>query len=270
LNTSKFDLAFLLTENTNPDGNPAGLDGHIEYAHDLFDESTAEQIAKRLVSLLRQVAADDGRRVEDFDLLLEGEREWLLDEKAIGDAPIETAGTVVEAFAAQVAARADVPAVIAGEDSWTYAELDARTNRLARHLIHQGLATGDRAAVALPRSPDLIEAFLAVAKTGATFVPIDTGHPTSRIKHLLTDSNPALLITTSDFAPPTHSAVRIDIDDPGTVKETAELAKDSLTDVERGGSLTPASGFYLMYTSGSTGTPKGVLTPHSAVTALAA
>ncbi|MEO3756640.1 amino acid adenylation domain-containing protein, partial [Streptomyces sp. B6B3] len=270
LSSVQFDLTFGLSERTGMNGNPAGVDGYIEYAHDLFDESTAERIAERLIRVLRQVAADDGRRVEDFDVLLEGERDWLLDEKAVGDTPAKTAGTVVEAFAAQVAAHPDTTAVIAGENSWTYAELDARTNQLARHLLRQGLAAGGRVAVALRRSPDLIETFLAVAKTGATFVPIDTGHPTGRIQHLLADSDPTLLITTSDFAPPTHSAVRIDIDDPGTVKETAELAKDPLTDVERGGSLTPASGFYLMYTSGSTGTPKGVLTPHSAVTALAA
>ncbi|MEO3756663.1 AMP-binding protein, partial [Streptomyces sp. B6B3] len=156
-------------------------------------------------------------------------------------------------------------AVIAGQDSWTYADLDARTNRLAHHLLGLGLAPGDRAAVALPRSPNLIEAFLAVAKTGAAFVPIDTGHPTSRIKHLLTDSNPTLLITTSDFAPPTHPAVRIDIDDADTTTALAAHSDGSLPCA-----ATPTSGFYLMYTSGSTGTPKGVLTPHGAVTALAA
>ncbi|MEO3756631.1 amino acid adenylation domain-containing protein, partial [Streptomyces sp. B6B3] len=242
----------------------------LSYRPDLFDRSTAERLTERLIRVLRQVAADDGRRVEDFDLLLEGERDWLLGEVAVGDVPADSASTAVEAFAAQVAARPDATAVIAGENSWTYAELDARTNRLARHLLGLGLAPGDRAAVALPRSPDLIETFLAVTKTGATFVPIDTSHPPSRIKHLLTDSNPTLLITTSDFQPPTHPATQVLLDDPETAKEVAGRPSTPVDDTERGGSLTPASGFYLMYTSGSTGTPKGVLTPHSAVTALAA
>ncbi|MEO3756638.1 condensation domain-containing protein, partial [Streptomyces sp. B6B3] len=118
---------------------------------DLVDESTAGQLAERLIRVLRQVAADDERRVEDFDVLLEGERDWLLGEVAVGDVPAESASTVVEAFAAQVAAHPNATAVIAGQDSWTYADLDARTNRLAHHLLGLGLAPGDRAAVALPR-----------------------------------------------------------------------------------------------------------------------
>ncbi|HWC82838.1 MAG TPA: amino acid adenylation domain-containing protein, partial [Pseudonocardiaceae bacterium] len=233
--TVQFDLAFGFWETPGPDG----LDGYVEFAHDLFDRSTVEEIAARLIQVLGQVAADPARPVAKLDVLLPGEREWLLDDAGIGDDGVTA--TVSGLFAAQVAQTPDATAIVSGEQTLTYAQLDARANGLARHLVERGAQVGDRIGVALPRSTDQVIALLAVAKTGGVFVPIDISYPQKRIRQIIDDAAPVIVLDNID--------------------EFGDGAPFSVP-------VSPDCGLYVMYTSGSTGKPKGVLTTHRAVAGL--
>ncbi|MEZ7154950.1 non-ribosomal peptide synthase/polyketide synthase [Streptomyces sp. MAD19A] len=238
LGAAKFDLLFRFAEQREADGTPAGMRGALEYSTALFDPSTIEVVAERLVRVLEAVAADPQRRVGDVDVLSDAERELVLGEW------IDTAREVnVEAlpqlFEAQAARTPDAPAV----DGLTYAEVDARANRLARLLTGQGAGPETRVAVLLPRSAELVCVLLAVMKTGAAYVPVDPAYPTDRIDYIVRDAKPALVIDEAWLSQ----------------AETDGVSAESLAAV----SLSwPA---YVIYTSGSTGRPKGVVVEHRSV-----
>ncbi|WP_097982615.1 amino acid adenylation domain-containing protein [Streptomyces sp. f150] len=148
-----------------------------------------------------------------------------------------------EAFAAQVAARPEAPALTAGSTTLSYAELDARAEALADGLYAHGVRAGDLVGLCLPRSTDLVAAMLAVLKADAVHVPLDPEHPADRRERTARDAG-----------------VRLIVEDP------APLIGHPPRPAAPGGE--PGSPAYVIHTSGSTGRPKGVVVPHGNVTAL--
>ncbi len=236
--TAKFDLFF----NIIPDAS-GRAHGRLEYATELFDHATAVEIVDRFVRILERVVRDPGGSVADLDLLDEDERRWLLHTVNDTAEPTLEQG-LVEVVARQVGARPDALAVIAEEESLTYQELDARSNRLAHWLIDRGVRPESLVAVSLPRTVDLVVALLAVLKSGAAYVPIDPDHPRSRIDHILSDARPALVLDTDLLA----------VADAAPGAESAPAVR-----------ILPDSIAYVIYTSGSTGNPKGVAVSHAAL-----
>ncbi|MFC7642232.1 AMP-binding protein [Streptosporangium lutulentum] len=231
--TAKFDLSFDFVE--QGDGN--GIQGWIEYSADLFDHDTVERIARRLVRLLHQVVADPGRPVRELEVLDERERELVVGEWNDTARAVE-ATTLPELFRAQAARTPDALALVSGEERLTYAELDARVERVARTLAGMGADPERTVAVALPRSTELVVALLAVHRTGAAYLPLDADYPRERVAFMLDDARPVCVL--SDGLP----------DGP-----PGELP----------GSYDPRHPAYVIYTSGSTGRPKGVVVPHEGI-----
>ncbi|MEV5650885.1 amino acid adenylation domain-containing protein [Nocardia sp. NPDC052254] len=179
-----------------------------------------------------------------------------------------TLGAVLTASAAAVP---DADAVTFGSDTLTYAELDRRSNRLARLLLARRGPAGAVMACALPRSLDAIVAVWAAAKAAITFMPIDPGLPPDRIGFLLSDSGAALGLTNADAAHrlPGHVDWLV-LDDPATRDALDTVSGAAVTDSERAATTTPDHTAYLIYTSGSTGTPKGVPVTHRGLADLVA
>ncbi|EST31002.1 non-ribosomal peptide synthetase, partial [Streptomyces roseochromogenus] len=166
---ARFDLTVHVQESRDDEGEPAGLDGVVEYRTDLFDPATAQAIARRFVRLLEGVAADPRCPIGDLDLLDDSERGALMPVPQ----PLPGDGTLAARFAAQAARTPDATAVTCGTERLSYRELDARSNRLARLLREHGAGPERHVALLLPRSADLAVAVLAVLKTGAAYVPLD-------------------------------------------------------------------------------------------------
>ncbi|MEU5100840.1 amino acid adenylation domain-containing protein [Streptomyces sp. NPDC021354] len=228
-----FDLAFDFAEQ-EPDGR---LHGRIAYRPDLFDAHTAESLARRLVRLLEHVAADPEQPVGRLDVLVADERAWAVD--GWNDTAQEVPSTTLpELFRAQVARTPDATALVFRDERLTYADLDARVERLARVLAGKGAGPGETVAVALPRSVELVATLLAVHRTGAAYLPLDTQYPAERTAFMLDDARPVLVL---DGAAPDGP--------PG------ELPK----------AYAPNLPAYVIYTSGSTGRPKGVVVPHAGI-----
>ncbi|KOV91513.1 MULTISPECIES: amino acid adenylation domain-containing protein, partial [unclassified Streptomyces] len=169
-------------------------------------------------------------------------------------------------FAEQAAATPDAVAVIAGDTSLTYAELDRRANRLAHVLLRRGAGPDRMVALALPRSAELVVALLAVLKSGAAYLPLDPDHPAGRLAYVLQDARPALLLTTlatDSRAPDGGSAERLVLDSPDVHALLAACPDTDPAETGHAGPPAPETAAYAIYTSGSTGRPKGVVVPHA-------
>jgi amino acid adenylation domain-containing protein len=276
---AQFDLTFILTERHGPDGEPAGLAGEVEYARELFDEPTVTTLAGRLVAFLDAVTRQPGAPIGEVEILTPAERAQLATWNE-NLAPVPDAD-LVELFERQVAAGPDRPALTArgtapgdtapGDTALSYAELNARANRLARLLVEMGAGPERLVAVALERTVDLVVAVLAVLKAGAAYLPVDVRYPAERIEFMLTDASPVLVITTSAAAGVVRGGVpRVLLDDPETVERLAGYTGGDVADADRRGRVLAGHPAYVIYTSGSTGVPKGVLVPRGNVVALLA
>ncbi|MEU6371506.1 amino acid adenylation domain-containing protein, partial [Streptomyces sp. NPDC046931] len=265
--TAKFDLQLSVHEQQDTEGGPAGLVGVFEFATDLFDRVSVEELAGRFGRLLSVVVADPDVRVGRLEVLSGDERAGLLSGWQGERVEVPWASLPV-VFERQVGRAPDAVAVSFEGVGLSYAGLNARANRLARFLVGCGVGPEERVALVLPRSVELVTAMLAVLKAGAAYVPVDPQYPAERIAFMLRDAAPAVVITAE--------AVRHAVPEGVTALVLEEIAdvvaaesEADLTDVDRRAVLSPLHPAYVIYTSGSTGRPKGVVVGHAGVVNLA-
>ncbi|HJY95963.1 MAG TPA: AMP-binding protein, partial [Streptosporangiaceae bacterium] len=174
-----------------------------------------------------------------------------------------------ELFEVQAARTPDAPAVVHAGMTISYAELNARANRLARYLVSLGAGPERLVAVAMPRSPDMIVAVLAVLKAGGAYVPVDPAYPADRIAFMLADARAVAVLTTVAAGRDLPDGTpQVALDDPAIVTAVSRLADDDLAGAERPGQLRVSNPAYVIYTSGSTGRPKGVVIEQHSVVGL--
>lgn len=218
------------------DGNPA-----------LYDDAGLAAHQERFLRLLERLATSDPHLpLGAHAIATAGERALVLDEFNRTDHPVP-ATTLIGPIEAQAARTPDAAALVYGATSLTYAELDARANRLAHHLQSLGAGPGSSVAVSVPRSTDLIVSLLAVLKAGAAYLPLDPDYPAPRLAYMLDDASPVCAVTDRpgrlpDGATPVVCLDGLDLSDRPAVTPAR--------------ALTPAHPAYVIYTSGSTGGPR--------------
>ncbi|MCK9896366.1 amino acid adenylation domain-containing protein [Frankia sp. AgB32] len=170
-------------------------------------------------------------------------------------------------FQTQVIRTPRAPAIAHRTTTLTYAELNARVNQLAHLLIRRGAGPERIVALMVPRSIDMVVAVLAVLKTGAAYLPIDTEYPRERISYLFLDARPFLALTTEAAAGSLvpRAVDVISLDHPATQIELDHESTADPADTQRTSPLTARSPAYVIYTSGSTGRPKGVVVEHRGI-----
>ncbi|MFG2572651.1 amino acid adenylation domain-containing protein [Streptomyces sp. NPDC048481] len=213
-----------------------------------FDRAQGAAIAARFLQVLETVADDPDLLVGRIDVTLPAEREQVVEAWNATDLELPAA-VLPELLDAQAARTPDRVALVLEGEEVTYADLHARADRMARHLVGRGAGPGKLVALALPRSVELLVALLAIVKTGAAYLPVDVGYPADRIAHMLADAAPICVLDSAYLA----------------ATDTTGHADVPLTDADRLRPLHPSDPAYVMYTSGSTGRPKGVVIPHAAV-----
>ncbi|MEV7142385.1 amino acid adenylation domain-containing protein [Streptomyces tauricus] len=242
------------------------LKGKLSYATDLFDGATAERFVAVFKSVLETIAAGPEARVGDLHLLPAPESRQL-DAWSCGETRDVPGENLDELMRRQVAASPDAVAVIADDGTeLTYGDLDTRVNALAHLLAREGVRVGDRVAVALPRSADLVVALAGVIRAGAAYVPIDPDYPAERVKHILADAEPRAVITdrrSADVQVLTDHRVRILFIDDESVRQYLDAGVIDPPRVLR--PLLPTDAAYVIFTSGTTGRPKGVQINHRAI-----
>ncbi len=255
--TAKFELTLHLAEGAE------SVDGWIEYNADLFEAATVERMAEQLGSLLKAFPAGLDRLAADLPFLPESQVRALLADGDGGPGEPLAAECLHRLFEIQARQRPDAPAIAAGEERWTYRDLERHANRLAHAL--RGLGVGPEVPVALcmAKTPRRKAALLGILKAGGAYVPLDPSHPKERLAFMLEESAAPLLLTESALlsALPERREglllldgdLLLDGEWPGTPEQEAQGPPDGVT----GDNLA-----YVIYTSGSTGRPKGVLVPH--------
>ncbi|WP_346779946.1 amino acid adenylation domain-containing protein [Streptomyces sp. S3(2020)] len=244
------------------------LKGKLSYATDLFDGATAERFVAVFKSVLDTIAAGPEARVGDLDLLPAPESRQL-DAWSCGETLDVPTATLDELVRQQVTASPDAVAVIADDGTeLTYGDLDARVNALAHLLAREGVRVGDRVAVALPRSADLVVALAGVIRAGAAYVPIDPDYPAERVNHILADAEPRVVVTDRHTAGVHHHVltdhpVRILFIDDESARQHLDAGVIDPPRVSR--PLLPTDAAYVIFTSGTTGRPKGVQITHQAI-----
>ncbi|MFE5547316.1 amino acid adenylation domain-containing protein [Streptomyces sp. NPDC056534] len=268
IGTAKFDLVFSFTEHTSADGAADSLGCRLEFATELFDRETAERIADRLGRLVATLVAAPDRPLSEAGILTEDEHRLVLE--GFNGLPREVDEETLPAlFARWVAERPDAVAVVERSRSVTYAQLDARANRLARLLAARGVGAESVVGVAVPRSVDMIATVVAALKLGAAFLPLDLVHPGDRLSYMIENSGAAVVVGTEPVAgkiPDTDGVPVLLLDAPDTAAELDALPATP----PPGGPAGLDQAAYVIYTSGSTGRPKGVVVPHEGIASLVA
>ncbi|UYP21095.1 amino acid adenylation domain-containing protein [Rhodococcus sp. Z13] len=251
--TARLDVEVTVRERRSGAGTPAGLELILSHDTALLEPDTILRWGPWLMRILDAVTADP--TVQLGGIALRG-----ADPTPVGAARHLPAESLPELVAQRVADDPAALAVVGDGYSLTYGALWSRSGALAALLTDHGIGAEDVVAVALPRSPELVVAILAVTRAGGIYLPVDVTHPAARLQALVDDAQPALAVTTGvEFT----GVPTLRLDDPDVAARLADGA-----DFHR--PITSDRGAYLVYTSGSTGTPKGVLVTHRNVTSLLA
>ncbi|MCA1697298.1 MAG: AMP-binding protein, partial [Actinobacteria bacterium] len=233
------------------------------YDSALFDTATIQRMITHLHRLLEGITAQPDRSLAQLPWMSDAECHQVLVEWNDTNCELP-AGTVTSLFTAQVARTPQAIAVVSDEGSLSYAELDARANRLAHRLVRLGVGPECPVGLLMERSVDVVVAELAIVKAGGAYVPVDVRAPVSRMRLLLAQTKASVLVTDEVWATTAqhiHDGHRVVVDaDSAGLDEPADAP---LVQVR------PDNLVYVMYTSGSTGTPKGVAVRHRDVVALA-
>ena len=254
LGSSKFDLEMGMRD---VDG---GLGGTVIYNTDLFEPATIERMIRHFGNLARAVFADPERPIGELPLLDDEEAAEVLHDFAGSPVAVEPP-SVVEAIAGFATTTPQHVAVVSGQTAVTYQQLHVRAGRVAALLHQVGVGRGDRVAVMMEPSVDLIAVLLGTLYCGAAYIPVDPALPDERIRFILDDAGPAAFFVDQVDEVDWASAL------PG------ELLSGILGDagpVAAAQIPAPSEAAYVIYTSGSTGRPKGVVVHHGALAALVA
>jgi amino acid adenylation domain-containing protein len=244
---AQFELAVDITEQASR------VQVTLAYASELFEARTMERLANHYLAMLQALANTPEKAVGDVPLL-SGEEQAELQSWAVNEhryANNEPVHRVIERQAEQTP---HATALAFGEVELSYAELNRRANRLAHHLIAQGVGPEVRVAILVERSIEMVVGLLAILKAGGAYVPIDPEYPSERIVYMLHDSGVKLLLT--------QSHLRAQLPGGPEVLELDTLDLSSQDDQNPQVAVHGENLVYVIYTSGSTGRPKGAANRH--------
>ncbi|MCV2516991.1 surfactin non-ribosomal peptide synthetase SrfAA [Bacillus subtilis] len=255
--TAKFDLTLTADET---DG---GLTFVLEYNTALFKQETIERWKQYWMELLDAVTGNPNQPLSSLSLVTETEKQALLEAWKGKALPVPTDKTVHQLFEETAQRHKDRRAVTYNGQSWTYGELNAKANRLARILMDCGISPDDRVGILTKPSLEMSAAVLGVLKAGAAFVPIDPDYPDQRIEYILQDSGAKLLLKQEGISvPDSFSGDVILLDGSRTI---LSLPLDENDEENPETAVTAENLAYMIYTSGTTGQPKGVMVEHHAL-----
>ena len=255
---AKFDLLLGMSQ------RPNGLNTTWEYSTELFEPETAARISAHFERLIESIVADPDRPISKLPMLLDSERREIVSGWSGAPAAVGGGRTVKELFESKAAELPDADALVFEGDRLSFAELNARSNRLAHRLRRLGVGPGTLVGIYLEKKLELVVSVLGVMKAGGAYVPLDPMYPEDRIEFMLADAAPGVLVTDP------HLMGRLEVPDGVAVfSDWPSLEQENAENPET--TAAPDDLAYVIYTSGSTGRPKGaMITNRSLASAFAA
>jgi amino acid adenylation domain-containing protein len=251
---AKFDLGLNIWESER------GLRAQVDYSTDLFDDESIARMLKHFERLLERIVADPNSRVSELHLLTAEEQQRMLFDWNDTATDYARRSCLHELFEAQVERTPNSVAVSFAGEQLTYAELNQRANKVARHLQKLGVSAEVSVGICMERSVEMVTGMLGILKAGGAYVPLDSEYPAQRLSYMIEDAGVRVLLTQERLAQTllSHGATVLCLD-----AERESIAVEDRDNLEhRATAENPA---YVIYTSGSTGMPKGVVITHSAV-----
>ena len=248
--TEEFDLTLQCAETGQ------GLTAVFSYRQRALSQETVQRMLGHFQCLLHGILIKPTSRLSQLPLLTVSEQEHLASWNAT-DASCQRQQSIVEVIEAVVNRCPHATMLIFNEQRFSYAELNSQANQLAHYLLKLGAKPELRIVVSMPRGPSLLISLLAILKTGAVYVPIDSNYPKERQHYLFEDSGADWLLTVSSLTQTLDSNHLVKI----CVDNTDVYAAYSTTNPKA--IRLPKSAAYVIYTSGSTGRPKGVIVSHA-------
>ncbi|WP_353475369.1 amino acid adenylation domain-containing protein [Salipiger sp. H15] len=252
-----------LSLHPGPDGMTITFAGQRSH----FSETVLAQLADCYLLILRQVIRNPGVPLSEIDLVDQPEAQR---QARRAHAP-ETGGTdldILAQFAFIARAHPEATALATPGKAWTYADLDRETNALAHWLLSKGLRAGERLGVVMPRSAAVFKVWLAALKAGLTVVPVASGLPALRMRHVLGDAGCSALISPAGayMAEASSDLPRLQLHLQMPTPSDLGAMPDTPPDLA---SRAPDRDAFVMFTSGTTGLPKGLPVPHAGLVRLA-
>ena len=227
----------------------------IEYNADLFKAETIDRMVAQLGTLVASGQANPAQAISRMALLPDGERKLVTELWNSTRTEYASTKCVHELIAEQAARTPNEVAVVFEDKSLTYAELDARANRLAAHLMGLGVQAETRVGICVRRSLDMVVGLIGIHKAGGAYVPMDPTYPKERLAFMMEDAQAPLLLTQTDLkgSAPAGNARVVSVDEVDLTGQPRSCERSL---------VAPENLAYVIYTSGSTGKPKGVMVQH--------
>ena len=257
----KFDL------NLDVGEQQGHLVGSLGYNTDLFNAATIKRMLESFERILGEVIKHPDINVNRIDILSREERDQQLYGWNQTEVDYDKSLTVDGLIAQQCQASPDATAIICGEDSLTYHQLDCVANAIAVHLIQCGVKPGDRVGLCFDRHLLLIPSVLGILKAGGTYVPLDAAYPAGRIQYIVEDAGIQYVLSretvsqqlaTGDWQP-----INVDQLIDEHYGSLAKLLQQKPV-IDQPITADSSRLLYMIYTSGTTGRPKGTGTYHQA------
>ena len=252
--TAKYELRLNLQDTEQ------GITGQFEYSTDLFDAPIIARMVEHWRTLLESIVVNTEQRLSEISFLTVNEQQqFKIWNQTTQEYPNHQC--LHQLFEAQVEGTPDKIALIFGEQSFTYRELNSKANLLAHHLQHLGVEVETPVGICLERSVEMVIGVLGILKAGGVYVPLDPAYPETRLRWILDDARVPILLTQTSSKPyPCSYQVNSNTKIVYLDEDWQAIAENSVSNPVT--KVTPENLAYLIYTSGSTGKPKGVMIEH--------
>ena len=230
-----------------------------DYLIDKYSSDDVTDIHNRIIHMISQVLDNNDINSSDIEIVTLEEKNKILNTFNDTATVYPRNKTITDVFEEQVEKHPNNYAIIYNEQKLTYKEFNEKANQLARHLRNQGVKSHDNVVILADKSIDMYISIIAILKLGALYVPVDSEYPEYRIKTIIEDCNPKMIIIDSKYMDLVHT------------ENICTLPLEGLENYEKTNiknDITSEDGAYIIYTSGSTGKPKGVIVPHRGVVRL--
>ncbi|WP_143187463.1 non-ribosomal peptide synthetase, partial [Xenorhabdus eapokensis] len=260
---------YVLANNNEDAQTSVTLEFH--FSPDYLSRAEVIALQARLMVLIEAALTSPETQIQNLPLLPQTEQQQLLVDFNATQMDFPQERLIHQLIEAQAAKTPNATAVVFGELSLSYEELNRHANRLAHHLIALGVRPDDRVALCVERSLEMMVGFLAILKAGGAYVPLDPAYPAERLAYMLEDAAPVALLTQSALSQsawlaPFNALPTVLLDNPESSLTTQSLATQSTDNPEpQALGLAAHHLAYVIYTSGSTGQPKGVMVEHQSL-----